>query len=735
MSRPGGGSPGGRARVRTLAFEGADALTHRGESFVPASSAFSARAGGPASASAPPGASLGALAATSPSDEAAVRAIRESMLAAAGASSTPPSADRATPGAASTWTTAASSDDDSGVRVAESRVEPGAPVVFRVRAAREANPERLDLSRRDLEECAFLEGEHRLRLLNYQRNRIARIARLESVRDLVFLDLHDNRVAVVDGLECVPNLRVLMLGRNRITSLGGHGSFTLRRACPKLDVLDLHDNDVETLAGADEVLPSSIRVLNLAGNARVDRVGDLGGLTNLAELNLRRCGVSTLGPPGTLPATSLRRLFLSRNPVEGPEALEPLRRCASLTELALDGAPVHARAVRAGTREAMRAYRESVVARAAPGLRTLDGEPVAASADAESLSGGAEDGDPASDARRARATRGDAAKAKKKEGASNEPRRDFERTAATEDVSAAGAGSARGDDASSKPRVAFDARAATLTVYGFPDGLERYASAAAAVVFRSRRGGGSRGGSGSIDPSSIDSGSSSASSSSSSSSARLGSALRALLSPPPGSGPSAVAELRFEDVGLDDPGFLDVVASAVGGEGFGFREHRNSPPRAPTPSAPLRRVLADPSANPCARSRLFRLRAIRAAPTLLAVNGEAVTEEERGRAARAFAGIRTARREAGVPIPMGGVGAGGGGGGGGVEGTRGYYSSREGDVREGRLGEGEEAALAAKARGIVRDAAEIAGKLRKMDEAWDGIVRGYVAEGLSDVFR
>ena len=180
MSRPGGGSPGGRARVRTLAFEGADALTPRGESFVPASSAFGARAGGPASASAPPGASLGALAATSPSDEAAVRAIRESMLAAAGASSTPPSADRATPGAASTWTTAASSEDDSGVRVAESRVEPGAPVVFRVRAAREANPERLDLSRRDLEECAFLEGEHRLRLLNYQRNRIARIARLES---------------------------------------------------------------------------------------------------------------------------------------------------------------------------------------------------------------------------------------------------------------------------------------------------------------------------------------------------------------------------------------------------------------------------------------------------------------------------------------------------------------------------------------------------------------------------
>ena len=662
-----------------------------------------------------------------------MRAIRESMLAAAGASSTPPSADRATPGAASTWTTAASSEDDSGVRVAESRVEPGAPVVFRVRAAREANPERLDLSRRDLEECAFLEGEHRLRLLNYQRNRIARIARLESVRDLVFLDLHDNRVAVVDGLECVPNLRVLMLGRNRITSLGGHGSFTLRRACPKLDVLDLHDNDVETLAGADALLPSSIRVLNLAGNARVDRVGDLGGLTNLAELNLRRCGVRTLGPPGTLPATSLRRLFLSRNPVEGPEALEPLRRCASLTELALGSAPVHARGGSAGTREAMRAARESVVARAAPGLRTLDGEPVAAFADAESLSGGAE-GATRRPTRDARATRGDAAKAKKKEGASNEPRRDVERTAATEDVSAAGAGSARGDDASSKPRVAFDARAATLTVYGFPDGLERYASAAAAVVFRSQRGGGSGGGSGSIDSGgSIDTGSASSSSSSSSSSVRLGSALRALLSPPPGSGPSAVAELRFEDVGLDDPGFLDVVASAVGGEGFGFREYRNNtPPRAPTPSAPLRRVLADPSANPCARSRLFRLRAIRAAPTLEAVNGEAVTEEERGRAARAFAGIRTARREAGVP--MGGVGVGGDGGGGGVEGTRGY-SSREGDVREGRLGEGEEAALAAKARGIVRDAAEIAGKLRKMDEAWDGIVRGYVAEGLSDAFR
>jgi len=45
-----------------------------------------------------------------------------------------------------------------GVLIAESRSHPGARVIFRTREAREANPERLDLDRRGLDQCCLLAG-------------------------------------------------------------------------------------------------------------------------------------------------------------------------------------------------------------------------------------------------------------------------------------------------------------------------------------------------------------------------------------------------------------------------------------------------------------------------------------------------------------------------------------------------------------------------------------------------
>ena len=103
----------------------------------------------------------------------------------------------------------------------ESPVVPGVPVVYRSSEEKAANPERLNLDRRQLTMCPILEGEERLRLLNLQHNSISRLQHLDSLRRLVFLDLYDNLVHEVTGLSGLVSLRVLMLGRNRC--VGGSG--------------------------------------------------------------------------------------------------------------------------------------------------------------------------------------------------------------------------------------------------------------------------------------------------------------------------------------------------------------------------------------------------------------------------------------------------------------------------------------------------------------------------------
>ena len=77
------------------------------------------------------------------------------------------------------------------------------------------NPDRLNLDRRHLTVCPFLEGEERLRLLNLQHNTITRLQNLGNLRRLVFLDVYDNLVHDMSGLEALLSLRVLMLGKNR----------------------------------------------------------------------------------------------------------------------------------------------------------------------------------------------------------------------------------------------------------------------------------------------------------------------------------------------------------------------------------------------------------------------------------------------------------------------------------------------------------------------------------------
>ena len=58
--------------------------------------------------------------------------------------------------------------------------EPGLTVMYRSPAEKLADPERLNLDRRGLTGCPVLEGEERLRLLNYQNNAIAAIGNLRG---------------------------------------------------------------------------------------------------------------------------------------------------------------------------------------------------------------------------------------------------------------------------------------------------------------------------------------------------------------------------------------------------------------------------------------------------------------------------------------------------------------------------------------------------------------------------
>ncbi|GLD91497.1 hypothetical protein PINS_up000030 [Pythium insidiosum] len=62
--------------------------------------------------------------------------------------------------------------------------------------AKAANPERLNLDRRNLPVVPLLDGEQMLRLLNVQNNLIRRIEHLTGLPNLIFLDLYNNRIEV-----------------------------------------------------------------------------------------------------------------------------------------------------------------------------------------------------------------------------------------------------------------------------------------------------------------------------------------------------------------------------------------------------------------------------------------------------------------------------------------------------------------------------------------------------------
>ena len=225
-------------------------------------------------------------------------------------------------------------EDEDKIIFAELPQIPGVLVVYRKPSERNANPERLNLDRRELTHMPLLEGEERLRLLNLQHNYITKVENLVSLPNLIFLDLYDNEIKEISHLHTVPTLRVLMLGKNNIERIMNLQSLT------KLDVLDLHSNKIAKIENLNH-LPD-LRVLNLANN-QITIVDNLAGLSSLTELNLRRNAIETVNGLSACP--KLQRLFLSNNRISKFENIAGLADAQQLTELALDGNPICSPAV------------------------------------------------------------------------------------------------------------------------------------------------------------------------------------------------------------------------------------------------------------------------------------------------------------------------------------------------------------------------------------------------------
>lgn len=120
-----------------------------------------------------------------------------------------------------------------------------------------------------------------------------------------------------------------MAGKNKLSSI------TNLENLKKLDVLDLHSNNIRKLEGLETL--NELRVLNLAGN-HIQIVENVSALTSLTELNLRRNNVYKIHELDRLPA--LQRLFLSHNNINDIDNMMCLFRMKMLLELSLDGNPI-----------------------------------------------------------------------------------------------------------------------------------------------------------------------------------------------------------------------------------------------------------------------------------------------------------------------------------------------------------------------------------------------------------
>jgi len=225
---------------------------------------------------------------------------------------------------------AAMANSTEKVLFAENVHYPGVPIVYRTPDEKSANPDRINLDRRNLKICPILRGEELVRLLNFQHNVITKVENLNHLQRLIFLDLYDNKIENMVGVSQLTTLRVLMLGKNKITKIQGLQNLL------KLDVLDLHGNQIKEVENLTQL--RELRVLNLAGNL-IEVVTNLKGMATLTELNFRRNNITSVEEVDSLP--SLLRLFLSYNDIENWEDIACLGESESLLEVTLDGNPIN----------------------------------------------------------------------------------------------------------------------------------------------------------------------------------------------------------------------------------------------------------------------------------------------------------------------------------------------------------------------------------------------------------
>ncbi|CAG0904716.1 unnamed protein product [Darwinula stevensoni] len=75
--------------------------------------------------------------------------------------------------------------------------------------------ERVDLSRKGLTRCPYLQEPDSVFLLNLEHNLLRRIEALSGLGNLVVLSLYDNQIDAMDGLSGLASLKLLLLGKNR----------------------------------------------------------------------------------------------------------------------------------------------------------------------------------------------------------------------------------------------------------------------------------------------------------------------------------------------------------------------------------------------------------------------------------------------------------------------------------------------------------------------------------------
>lgn len=234
-------------------------------------------------------------------------------------------------------------------------------IVYRSPIERAYSPERFNLDRRKLTVCPLLEGEEKLRLLNFQKNQIAKIENLVSLPSLIFLDLYGNLIEVIENLQPVAaTLKVLMLGKNRVRAGVPHLAVLTR-----LDVVDLHANQLEQVPLHEN---APLRVLNLASNRFESQFTLPHLLPNLLELNLRRNRIEHLGRLDQV-APALQRLYVSHNELKNLKAVACVTKMPKLQDLSLDNNPLYSGGEEAGVRK-------DLVLRCASSLKTLDEKPL-----------------------------------------------------------------------------------------------------------------------------------------------------------------------------------------------------------------------------------------------------------------------------------------------------------------------------------------------------------------------